>query len=121
MLKRVNRLGLYRDIARVRLRGIIRRGDLFTLRYIERQEGKESRFCFVASKKISKRAVDRNKVVRWAREAVFGALPQLGVAIDVLVMAQKKFEDYSFALTKKDIENLIEQIGSTKNNANFFN
>lgn len=114
MLKRANRLSLERDIARARSKGVTRRGYLFTFRYFLRQEGGNPRFCFVVSKKLSKRAVDRNRVVRWAREAVMDALPQISVAGDVLLTAQKRFEDYSYVRVKEEIENLFKEIGFIK-------
>lgn len=109
MLKRANRLHLERDIARVRTKGSSKRGLLFNLRYFIVAEGEASRAAFVVSKKISKKAVERNKVARWAREAVQKLLPFFVVSVDLVISAQQPFVKYSYSSCEQEITALIRQ------------
>ncbi|MDO8512539.1 MAG: ribonuclease P protein component [bacterium] len=108
MLKRANRLHLERDIARVRTKGSSRRGQLFNLRYFIVAGAETSRVAFVVSKKISKKAVERNKVARWSREAAQKLLPSFVVSVDIVLSAQQPFAKYSFLGCEKEIEKLLK-------------
>lgn len=115
MLKRANRLHLERDIARVRAKGSSKRGQLFNLRYFVLDERETSRVAFVVSKKISKKAVERNRVSRWAREVVQKLLPSFGVSVDIVLSAQQPFAKYSFESCEKEIEKLFKDAGLIPN------
>ena len=108
MLKRANRLHLERDILRVRAEGFVQRGQLFTLRYLACETEKTNRVCFVVSKKLSKRAVDRNKVTRWSREVIQKHLPSFKAPVDMVLSAQQTFIKYSFEGCEKEIEQLLK-------------
>jgi len=108
MLKRANRLHLERDIARVRTKGASKRGQLFNLRYFIVSAGESSRVAFVVSKKISKKAVERNKVARWSREVIQKLLPSFMVPVDIILSAQQPYAKYSFEGCEKEIEKLLK-------------
>ncbi len=48
------------------------------------------RIGFVVSKRISKRAVERNYIKRLLSEAIRTALPRLGVGLDIVVSARQQ-------------------------------
>jgi ribonuclease P protein component len=108
MLPQKNRLHLQRDIERVQKTGRATRGELFSLRFSSGQS-EVSRFCFIVSKKVSKKAVERNRVVRWARESVGGLLPALIGVYDVIIYAQRGVSFYSFQLCEKEILSLLQR------------
>jgi len=108
MLPQKNRLHLQRDIERVRSAGKVVPGELFKLRFLP---GKleVSRVCFVVSKKVSKKAVERNLVTRWARESVKNLLVSFNSVYDVAVYAQRGISAYSFQLCEKEIFSLFQR------------
>lgn len=89
------------------------RGELFMLRFLSGQSN-VSRFCFVVSKKVSKKAVERNLVARWARESVKEVLPSLDGIYDVIVYAQRGISSYSFQLCEKEISSLLQRANMLK-------
>lgn len=115
MLRRANRLHFERDFLRVRKAGQSKRGQLFMLRYFVVLDGETSRFAFVVSKKVSKKAVERNKVTRWAREVVQKLLPSFKVSADIILSAQQTFPKYSFEGSVKEIEKLFKDVGLIQN------
>jgi ribonuclease P protein component len=108
MLKRANRLHLERDFLRVRKLGQSKRGQLFSLRYFVVPEGENPRVAFVVSKKVSKKAVERNKVTRWSREVVQKLLPSFKASVDIVLSAQQPFPKYSFLSCEQEIKKLFE-------------
>lgn len=113
MLPRKNRLHLQRDIERVRKSGRVVRGELFTLRFLPGQSDL-SRFCFVVSKKVSKKAVERNLITRWARESVKEQFSVVNGAYDVIIYAQRGISAYSFQLCKKEVLSLFQRANILK-------
>jgi ribonuclease P protein component len=113
MLPRKNRLHLQRDIERVRKTGRVVRGELFMLRFSPGQSN-NSRSCFIVSKKVSKKAVERNRVARWARESAKGPLLSTNGIYDVIIYAQRGIVSYSFQLCEKEIFSLFQHANILK-------
>jgi len=78
MLKKINRLSKRSEFDEVKNKGELKQYPLFGFLYLK-MEDKEKKFGFIISKKISKRAVDRNRIKRLMTE--------------VLRMNLEKFED----------------------------
>ncbi len=100
MLPSANRLKKEKQIARARAGR--RRGDrgLLVCRAAANGLG-VARFCFVVSKKVSKKAVVRNKVKRRLRAAVAGLMDRILPGFDCVLAArpgleEKNFEEISF-------------------------
>ena len=70
MLKKINRLQKRGDFELLRQKGKFEGGPLFGISWLKNDDEEVNRFGFIISKKISKRAVDRNKIKRWLSEAV---------------------------------------------------
>ncbi len=70
MLPRENRLTKKDDFENVRQNGRFITSKNFTVSFLNKKNKEESRFGFIVSKKISTRAVDRNKIKRVLREIV---------------------------------------------------
>jgi ribonuclease P protein component len=79
------------------------------------EEGQISRVAFVVSKKISKKAVERNKVARWSREVIQKLLPSFKVSVDLVLSAQQPFVKYSFLGCEQEIEKLFKDAGLIQN------
>ena len=87
MLSRRNRVSSRADLLAVRRRGMAVRGGGLTVRAL--RTGKPvSRFAFVVSNKVSKRATERNRLRRQLREIVRHWLPTVASGYDVVVTVQ---------------------------------
>ncbi len=70
---------------------------------------KESRFGFVVSLKISKKAKERNKVKRRLREVIKNKLSQIKTGYDIIFLSKKGIEEIDFREIKEIIEKLLEK------------
>lgn len=106
MFKRSNRLHLRRDISSVRRLGNVKRGKLFSVWFLE--NGKDApRIGIVVSKKISGKAVERNKLTRWMRASLSSQIPEMA-PFDVLVVAFRPFPHYSHEETERELLSLLK-------------
>lgn len=107
MLPQNNRLRTKRDIARVYHRGIsvsFARAPL-KLR-VRRTPLSFSRFAFIVSNKVAKRAVARNLLKRRLRAITRALLPEISKGFDVLVTALPQ----STAVAHRDIEEIYKKL-----------
>lgn len=107
MLPRPHRLRHTRDLARVRKFGRSARGQLFVVRCFRRDTDGPTRFAVIVSKKVAKNATDRNRLTRRVRAHLSFLLPTLRSTHDVLVIAQRKFEDYDRQIYEDDLAALF--------------
>jgi len=88
MLPKENRLVRKPDFEKVKGKGKKFQSNLFGLLVLPNEEEK-SRFGFVISKKLSKRAVKRNRVKRILREQVRIILTKIKPGFDVVFLGKK--------------------------------
>ena len=86
MLASKFRLSKKKDIERVKNEGTLYQKDFFGAVVLEKQKGKDSRFAFVVSTKISKHAFQRNRIKRALREATRHHLYIIGKGYDILFL-----------------------------------
>ncbi|MBI1755203.1 ribonuclease P protein component [Candidatus Azambacteria bacterium] len=82
---------------------------LFLLKYVKGREGK-SRAGFVVSKKVSKNAVERNKVKRIMREIVGKEINFLKKGYDTVFIAKKQIASLAFKKVKEKILESLARI-----------
>ncbi|MEI8068008.1 MAG: ribonuclease P protein component [Candidatus Shapirobacteria bacterium] len=103
MLKKINRLKKIKDFTEVKNKGEIYHSPFFSL-LILKSDNKDSQFGFVISKKISKRAVDRNKIKRVLAESVKVNLDKFknikAVFLVKRLILGKKFEEVDREIKK---------------------
>lgn len=87
MLPKQHRLQKSKDIINVLKQGTSTGNAIFHVSVIHTTHV-VSRFAFVVSNQISKRATQRNKVKRRAREAVRSLLPRIRPGYDVVIRAK---------------------------------
>ncbi len=109
MLKKENRLKKQKDFERVFKQGKYCKQDLIFLR-VEKNDVKVSRFGFIVSKKVSKKAVVRNKVKRRMREVIKKRLLCIEKGIDVVLSAIPGLEEKSFNETETMINKALEKL-----------
>ena len=78
---------------------------------ISKNKLKQSRFGFIVSKKVSKKAVVRNKIKRRLREIIRSNLPEVKKGIDVVIITLPGFEKNDFPTTKRMINKLFQRAG----------
>ncbi|MCG2685953.1 ribonuclease P protein component [Candidatus Parcubacteria bacterium] len=76
------------DFRRVRRLGRVYQSPFFKLVVAPAKQRETLRFGFVISKRVAKRAVDRNRAVRLLREAVHHRLSDLKKGFDVVLIAR---------------------------------
>jgi ribonuclease P protein component len=73
-----------------------------------------SRFGFLISKKVSKRAVVRNKLKRQIKAVVLENLPNWRVSSDVLFVCQPGLNDQSFEEIKNTLNEIFKKLNLIK-------
>lgn len=102
MLSLKNRLKKEKEIERVlKKKGSIK-SNLFVFKKSENFLG-ETRFCFIVSEKISKKATVRNKIKRRMREIVRESLPKIKKGFDIVIIALPGIEKKEFKEIKEDL------------------
>lgn len=112
MLPKNNRLKKEKDIGKVFKEGkkyILPSGRLYLK--IVKNNLKNSRFGFVVSKKVSKKATIRNKIKRRLREAVKGKLTEVKKGIDGAIVVMPGLEEKGFSELEEKINKLFKKAG----------
>ncbi len=114
MLPEENRLKKDRDFEKVFKEGKGFKEDFLFLK-IKKNNLKISRFGFVVSQKISKKAIIRNKIKRRLSELVKFKLKEVKKGIDVLIIAIPGLETKDFWETEKTLNGLFRKSEIIKN------
>ena len=106
MLPKENRLKLKKDFETVFRKGKSFNQDILLLKVLE-NDSNIKRFGFIVSRKISKKAVMRNKIKRRLREAVGARLKKARDGVDCVLVALPGIEKKDFADIEKSVDNLL--------------
>jgi len=107
MLPKKNRIQKKKDIEKIFKKGRTFKESSLVLKTMRNNLG-ESRFGFIVSQKVSKRANVRNKIKRRLREIV--RLNPLKTGTDNLLIALPGMEKNDFAETKRIAEKLLSKL-----------
>ena len=107
MLPKTNRLQK-QDFDNVREKGFVVNGNLFGLAIYKRNNSNPPRFGFIVSKKISSKAVERNRIKRILRQSLFSLLSKFKNGYDVVFLAKKAILEKS---NFSDVADEIEKVG----------
>lgn len=113
MLPKANRLTKKKDFERVFKKGKGLKEEFLVIKALDNNLS-VSRFGFIVSKKISKKATLRNKIKRRLRELAWTRLGQIRQGIDVVVIAGPGIGEKNFGEIEKIINKLLEKIGILK-------
>lgn len=108
MLSKENRLKRKKDFEKIFQKGKSFKQDLLFLKVLENDLG-FSRFGFIVSRKISKKAVLRNKVKRRLREGVRTKSKEIKKGIDIVLIALPGLEKKDFWEMKKTLDQLFKK------------
>jgi len=92
MLPTENRLKNSEEFRFVKLRGYSVGTNYLLISYFNRKDDKATRFGFVVTRKIDRRAVVRNRISRLMREAIRKNLDNIKKGYDVVLVARSDFE-----------------------------
>lgn len=109
MLKAKNRLRSRRDLARVKASRRVFRTTILTVRVVNRADGGAPRAAVVTSRRVSPRAVERNQVTRWLREAFRITLPRVRTGVDILLVPHAPAASYAWQHIQEDLSTLLER------------
>ena len=106
MLPKVNRLKRKKDIERVFKWGRGFKEDFLILKAVKNNL-KNSRFAFIVSQKVSKKAALRNKIRRRLRELVRRHPPTTRLGMDIVLVATPGLEEKDFWEIEETINKLL--------------
>ena len=110
MPEKVHRLSKNHDFVNVLKKGSGFSSQFLAVRFIGNKLG-FSRFGFLASGKIFKKAVIRNAVRRKLREALRPQLSIVALSIDVVLIARKGIEGRNFQELKEIVFSVMKRAG----------
>ncbi len=102
MLKKENRLKKKKDFDIVFKQGVFKKSSFILFGFKENNLD-YSRFGIIISKKISNKAVVRNKIKRRIREIVRNKIDQIKKGFDIIIVPYKGIEEKSFQEIEKEI------------------
>lgn len=108
MLPKENRLKKQRDFDRVAIENQQIPGSFLILKFSGNDTG-ITRVGFVVSKKVSKKAVLRNKAKRRLREAVTAELARLKPGFDLVFFTRKEIKEKEFSDIQQAVKQLLEK------------
>lgn len=117
MLPKQNRLSLKTEFNRIKKRGKLFQGKLFSLLVTDqRQKTKDQgpKFAFIISKKIHKRATKRNRARRLLSEAIRFFLPKIKEGVDGVFLAKKPIIGKEFVEVKTEAEEILKNANLLK-------
>jgi ribonuclease P protein component len=106
MLPQENRLKKKKDFEKVFKMGKGYREDFLFLK-TTKNNLKESRFGFIVSKKISNKAVIRNKIKRRLRAIIQKKIPRMKKGMDIVIVTLPGIEDKSFQEIEKNVNKIF--------------
>lgn len=106
MLPRKYRLTKKKDFQAIFEKGKFINNKFLYFKIIKNNE-KNSRFGILVSKKVAKKAVDRNKIKRRIREIIKKNIPFIRKEIDLIVIAKKEINRKKFIQIEEDISQAL--------------
>lgn len=113
MLPKKHRLPLRTDLVQVKEKGKLFQGELFSLLVAKKGDRDPSRFGFIISTKIHKRAVKRNRARRLLTEAIRALLLKVKPGFDVVFLAKKGIIGKELIEAEKHVEKLFKKANLT--------
>jgi len=109
MLAKENRLKKKKDFELVFKNGRILKSKNVFLKYLS-SEVKERKVGFIVSKKVSKKAVERNKVKRRLREIIRKNKESIKENISIIIIALPSLKNVSFKEMEIEVKNILDLI-----------
>lgn len=108
MLPRKYRLVETNSFERAKKKGSVFQSKSFGMSVFKRKDNDVSQFGFIVSTKISKKAVERNKVKRLLRQPLLESLSQIKGGFDVVFLAKKEILKTNKEVLSKEVKGIIK-------------
>ena len=112
MLPKINCLKKNKEFERVFKKGQSFKEDFLILKAVPNNL-KDSRFGFIVSSKVSKKAVIRNKIKRWLRAAILLKLKRfdnIKESADIVMIVKPEINIKGFQEVQKTIDSLLKSV-----------
>ncbi len=100
MLKKNNRITKDKEFEKIFKKGKGKYSSILGIKVINNNL-EDSRFGIIVSTKISKKAVERNKIKRQIREIIKKYLPNVNIGKDIVVITLPKIKEANFEQIEK--------------------
>jgi ribonuclease P protein component len=107
VLKKINRIGSRKEFLEIKKMGSLYSSPIFGWLSLKKEDT-EKKFGFIISKKISKRAVDRNKIKRRLAEVIRKNLERFKPGTRVIFLAKKEILNAKVKMIEQEIEKFIK-------------
>lgn len=107
MLPKQYRLPLRKELLKIKKEGKLHPGKFFSLLVNNKGNENFSRFGFIISKKVHKKASKRNRVRRLLIESIRSCLPKIKPGFDYVFLAKKLIVDRKLLEIKKEVEKFV--------------
>ena len=106
MLKKENRISKRKEVEEIKRGRSVYQSPVFGMLLMDKKDDRK-KFLFVVSKKISKRAVDRNRIRRLLSEAIKPSLERIKNGVRVGFLVRRKIMGMSLEEIKKEVEKVM--------------
>lgn len=110
MLKKENRLTKRTDFLLVKEMGTIQQSPFFGLSYFINEKSDNNKVGFIISKKISKKAVVRNKIRRQISEIIYKEINNLPKGFNGIFLVRQNILDADFEEIKSNILKIFNNV-----------
>ncbi|MDD4937906.1 MAG: ribonuclease P protein component [Candidatus Shapirobacteria bacterium] len=107
MLKKINRIGSRKEFLEIKNQGEIKYSPIFGVLILKKEDNLK-KFGFVISKKISKRAVDRNKIKRRLCEVIYKMLDKFEPGIRIVFLVKREILNKKSEEIEKEVVKFIK-------------
>lgn len=111
MLPKKNRLKGNLTFEEVKKEGSMHQSRNFGLLVRKREDNQPTRFGFIVSTKISKKAVERNKIKRMLRDALRDKLDRIRKGYDAILLARSGLLKVKKDMLEKEIGKTLKEAG----------
>jgi len=109
MLPKENRLKKKKDFETIFKSGKLIKGKDILVKYLYNKE-EDSKIGFIVSKKVSKKATERNKIKRRFREIIRANKEKIKKGLGIIIIALPSSKKLSFKEIDSEIKNILEII-----------
>lgn len=110
MLPQKHRLFLRKELHRIQKEGKVYQFTFFGLLMVK-SDSPISRFAFIVSNKIHKRATKRNRIKRLLRESIRSLLPKINPGFEVVFLTKKGILGKDFQTVQSAVRSSFKKIG----------